>query len=174
MLYLLRHLLSVLILPVTMAVVVPVWIGRASGTVATMPRSSGAVAAVAAGVVLVAVGFVLFAASLSQFFAHGRGTLAPWDPPRRLVVRGPYRYVRNPMISGVLFLLFGTALCLRSGPHAYWAMTFLAINSVYIPLVEEPMLEDRFGDDYRRYCRHVGRLVPRLSSWDDAGDAACP
>ena len=171
MLYLLRHLFSVLILPVTVTVVVPVWIARRTGVGMALPQSPGQIVAVVAGVVLTAIGFVLFAASLREFFAHGRGTLAPWDPPRRLVVRGPYRYVRNPMISGVVFLLFGTALCIRSAAHVYWAVAVLAINGVYIPLMEEPMLEDRFGADYRRYCRNVPRLVPRLTPWEPERDA---
>ena len=115
------------------------------------------------------IGVVLFAASLHQFFSRGLGTLAPWDPPRHLVVRGPYRYVRNPMISGVISILCGEALLLRSLPHARWAGLFLIINAVYIPLLEEPMLRDRFGDDYVRYTRHVGRLIPRLRPWHESG-----
>ena len=88
-----------------------------------------------------------------------------WDPPRRLVVRGPYAYVRNPMISGVLFVLLGEALLLLSRPHLEWALICLLINAVYIPLLEEPMLLERFGDAYREYCRHVPRLLPRLRPW---------
>ena len=163
--YLLRHAVSVLILPVTMTIVVPLWLARRYGVAIALPQSAGEIVAVAAGVVLGGVGLVLFASSLGQFFSHGLGTLAPWDPPRRLVVRGPYRYVRNPMISGVIFVLFGQAATLRSWPHAAWALIFLAANCLWIPFVEEPMLEDRFGADYRRYCRNVSRLVPRLSPW---------
>ena len=96
---------------------------------------------------------------------EGKGTLAPWDPPRRLVVRGPYAYVRNPMISGVVFVLFGEALLLLSRPHLEWALLFLLINAVYIPLLEEPLLRERFGDEYREYSRHVPRLMPRLTPW---------
>jgi protein-S-isoprenylcysteine O-methyltransferase Ste14 len=95
--------------------------------------------------------------------------LAPWDPPRRLVVRGPYRYVRNPMISGVVLVLFGEALVLLSRPHLWWALVFLGINAVYIPLVEEPMLADRFGGDYQEYRRNVPRLLPRLRPWTPEG-----
>jgi protein-S-isoprenylcysteine O-methyltransferase Ste14 len=94
--------------------------------------------------------------------------LAPWDPPRRLVVRGPYRFVRNPMISGLIFVLFSEALLLLSRHHAEWAATFLLINLIYIPLLEEPMMVARFGDDYREYCRHVGRILPRLRAWQSS------
>lgn len=117
------------------------------------------------GVALLAVGLALFVASLRRFASEGQGTLAPWDPPRRLVVRGPYRYVRNPMISGVIFVLCAEALILLSAPHAIWAAAVFAVNAIYIPLLEEPMLEARFGDDYREYCRHVGRLLPRARPW---------
>jgi protein-S-isoprenylcysteine O-methyltransferase Ste14 len=89
-----------------------------------------------------------------------------WDPPRRLVVRGPYRYVRNPMISGVVFTLFSEALLLVSRPHLMWALIFLGANFVWIPLVEEAGLRHRFGDSYAQYCRHVPRLIPRLHPWE--------
>jgi protein-S-isoprenylcysteine O-methyltransferase Ste14 len=91
--------------------------------------------------------------------------LAPWDPPRRLVLRGPYRFVRNPMVSGAIFVLFGEALVLQSLPHACWAVMFLLLCLFYIPVLEEPPLEARFGEEYRQYRRHVPRLLPRLKPW---------
>src|SRR5204863_9299262 len=121
--------------------------------------------AIAVGVALLAVGLVLFATTLRLFATVGRGTLAPWDPPKRLVIRGPYRYVRNPMISGVLFVLFGEALVLRSSPHLEWAVVFLIVNIIYIPLLEEPQLAARFGEPYREYRRHVGRFIPQRTPW---------
>jgi protein-S-isoprenylcysteine O-methyltransferase Ste14 len=165
MLYLLRHLVSVLILPITATVLIPRWIARRYEVLLGWPSSRGEWAAAAAGSALLLVGLLLFAASLRMFFTFGRGTLAPWDPPRRLVVRGPYRYVRNPMISGVVLILFATALCLRSQPHAIWALLFLAINVVYFPLIEEPMLEEKFGNEYRTYKRNVRRFIPRVTPW---------
>jgi protein-S-isoprenylcysteine O-methyltransferase Ste14 len=81
------------------------------------------------------------------------------------VVRGPYRYVRNPMISGVILFLFGEACLLLSPPHLAWAGAFLALNLIYIPLVEEPQLARRFGESYRDYCRHVPRVIPRFRPW---------
>ena len=160
-----RHLLSIAILPFTVTVLIPLWIAR-RGAVRLEPGGSGArVALQAAGAVLLAVGALLFAASLRRFASEGEGTLAPWDPPRRLVVRGPYRYVRNPMISGIVFVLFGEAAVLLSRAQAGWALAFLAANAIYIPLLEEPMLETRFGEPYAEYRRHVPRFLPRLRPW---------
>jgi protein-S-isoprenylcysteine O-methyltransferase Ste14 len=165
MLYLLRHLASVLILPTTVTIVVPVWITGRYGAQFHWPGSFIDGALASAGAVVGVAGLTLFAASLHHFFTEGRGTLAPWDPPRRLVVRGPYRYVRNPMISGVIFILAGIALVMRSVPHAKWALLFLGLNLLFIPLLEEPDLEMRFGDDYRRYRSAVPRFIPRYRPW---------
>jgi len=165
MITVLRHLLAIAVLPLTVTVAVPVWIARRNGVVPALGRSFGEIALQGAGVALLGAGLLLFAASLWHFATEGRGTLAPWDPPRVFVVRGPYRFVRNPMISGVILCLCGEALVLRSPSHASWAATFVLINLIYIPLIEEPQLESRFGDSYREYCRHVRRFIPRIRPW---------
>jgi protein-S-isoprenylcysteine O-methyltransferase Ste14 len=163
---LVRHLLSVAALPFVVAVVVPTWLARTNNISPALGSTAPRIIAQLGGLLLIAVGLFLFAASLRRFATEGDGTLAPWDPPRRLVVRGPYRYVRNPMISGVLFVLFGEALFLLSQPHLVWALIFLGMNVLVIPLVEEPGLRRRFGDSYVEYCRHVPRLIPRLRPWE--------
>jgi protein-S-isoprenylcysteine O-methyltransferase Ste14 len=162
---LLRHLLAIAVLPVMVAVVVPVWIWRSDSIRLRIGASGWQLPTQAAGVLLLLVGLALFISSLRRFATEGQGTLAPWDPPKRLVVRGPYRYVRNPMISGVVFVLFAEALIILSRSHFIWALTFLGLNLVYIPLLEEPMLRQRFGDAYIEYCRHVPRLLPRGRPW---------
>jgi protein-S-isoprenylcysteine O-methyltransferase Ste14 len=161
----LRHTCSVLALPFMVAVVVPVWLARRNAVGLDWPAAVGGWVAVSAGALSLAVGLVLFAASLARFVIDGKGTLAPWDPPRHLVVVGPYRYVRNPMISGVWFVLIGEALLLRSLAHLWWAGLFAAINAVYIAWVEEPQLARRFGESYRTYCQNVPRLWPRRTAW---------
>jgi protein-S-isoprenylcysteine O-methyltransferase Ste14 len=163
---LLRHLLAIAILPFTVTVVVPSWIARGYGLALALGASAAEVALQITGLALFAVGLLLFLASLWRFAAEGEGTLAPWDPPCTLVLHGPYRFVRNPMISGVIFLLFGEALGLLSLPHGVWAAAFLVLNLIVIPLVEEPQLERRFGEAYREYRRHVRRFLPRLRPWD--------
>jgi protein-S-isoprenylcysteine O-methyltransferase Ste14 len=171
MLMAIRQLIAVLALPCTVAIFIPLWIARRNDTVFTGPDTPVSVGIVLVGAGLLAVGGALFASSLFYFWTDGRGTLAPWDPPRRFVVAGPYRFVRNPMISGVLCVLLGEACILRSQPHAVWAGLFLAINAVYIPLSEEPMLSARFGEPYARYTRAVRRFLPRTRAWSQDGDS---
>jgi protein-S-isoprenylcysteine O-methyltransferase Ste14 len=166
----LRHLFAIAVLPFTAAILIPVLIARRNATALGVGATLGAVLIQLAGLALLAVGLRLFVWSLRRFAMDGKGTLAPWDPPRALVVRGPYRFVRNPMISGIVFVLFGEALALRSMPHAGWAAAFLAANLVYIPLAEEPALEGRFGEPYREYCRNVPRIFPRLRPWEPERD----
>src|SRR4029453_7730914 len=161
----LRHVFAIAILPFTVTVLVPLWIARRYGVGAAIGSTPFVLALQLAGLVVLAVGLLLFASSLRRFAGEGRGTLAPWDPPRRLVVHGPYRYVRNPMISGVVFVLAGEGALLVSNPHGLWALAFFFINLVYIPLLEEPFLDQRFGEAYRDYCRHVPRIFPRLTPW---------
>lgn len=163
----LRHLLSILILPGTVTLLVPFWILRRRGIDPgwSLPAPLNLLPPLL-GVALLGIGLTLMVKTISLFVTVGRGTLAPWDPPRRLVVRGIYRHVRNPMISGVLFVLAGEALLAGSTPLLGWFALFAAINMVYIPLIEEPQLANRFGADYALYTRHVPRWLPRRRAWE--------
>lgn len=122
-----------------------------------------------AGAVLIVSGLALMYGTITLFATAGRGTLAPWDPTERLVVLGPYRYVRNPMISGVLAILLGEAALLGSLPLLAWFALFFAANAIWMPAVEEPGLERRFGSDYLTYKRNVPRWLPRLRPWRPEG-----
>jgi protein-S-isoprenylcysteine O-methyltransferase Ste14 len=121
--------------------------------------------AVVAGIASLIVGLTLFSFTVINFAVKGRGTLAPWDPPRVLVVEGVYRYVRNPMISGVLFILFAESLFTGSPRVLFWFGLFLLMNLIYIPLFEERSLAARFGERYRIYKRNVPRWIPRITPW---------
>ena len=110
-------------------------------------------------------GLALAVWTVRLFVRVGRGTPAPWDPPRKLVVRGPYRHVRNPMITSVIAMLGAESLLFASWPLAVWMLAFFAINAVYFPLSEEKGLEKRFGEDYRIYRDNVPRWIPRLRPW---------
>jgi protein-S-isoprenylcysteine O-methyltransferase Ste14 len=111
------------------------------------------------------IGFGLAIWTVRLFLKFGNGTPAPWEPPQKLVIRGPYRHVRNPMITGVLFMLLAEAMLLQSWPLALWMGIFFIINAFYFPLVEEKGLEKRFADDYRRYKANVPRWIPKWRPW---------
>ena len=171
-----RMMKAVLILPGTAVVLVPgliIW--AAAGTDFGGPVSPPGVIRLWAGLGglgLGGLGLGIFGLGIcfgfwtaSLFVTIGKGTPAPWDPPKKLVIRGPYRHVRNPMITSVLLMLLGEALTLQSWPIGWWGLFFFAANSVYFPLSEEKGLERRFGDDYRTYKANVPRWVPRLTAW---------
>ncbi len=116
------------------------------------------------------VGLALSSWSVVLFSKTGKGTPAPWEPPRRLVISGPYRYVRNPMITGVMLMLSAEAMLFHSWPIAIWTMVFFIGNAIYFPFSEEKGLEKRFGDEYRVYKAHVPRWIPRLQPWEPGDD----
>ncbi|MFQ5763673.1 MAG: methyltransferase family protein [Rhodospirillales bacterium] len=165
-----RMVRAVLILPGTALVVVPaLLLWAAAGTAAASAPPGPGEARFWAGLGSLGLGVFLGAWSAALFVRLGRGTPAPWDPPPKLVVAGPYRHVRNPMISGVLFALLGEALLAGSWPLAGWWLFFFAANGLYFPLVEEKGLERRFGDDYRAYKANVPRWLPRPTPWRGPG-----
>lgn len=163
---LIRLLLLLVGVPAALVGLVPWWLARWFGATLAPPADPGDWLLQAAGVVVALVGLSLFVASLRQIALRRQEAQTPWDPPRRLVIAGPYRRVRNPLVSGVLFILFGEALLLQSLPHLAWAAAVLLLSLLYIPLLEEPQLEVRFGEEYRQYRRHVSRLLPRLRPWN--------
>lgn len=167
-----KHILSILLLPTVVTVVIPVIILYRTGAANvgwSLPPWLNLVPPFG-GLVLIALGLTLMVKTIALFATVGRGTLAPWAPPERLVVRGIYRHVRNPMISGVLSVLCGEVFLVGSIPLSEWFGTFLLINLIYIPLLEEPGLEERFGQQYRTYKQNVPRWIPRLKPWDAPGD----
>ncbi|MFC5711948.1 methyltransferase family protein [Thalassorhabdus alkalitolerans] len=86
-------------------------------------------------------------------------------PPRKLVVSGPYQYTRNPMISGVVFILLGEVIIFGSIFLLVWFLFFTIVNYTYFIVGEEPKLQKQFGEDYGEYKRNVPRLFPRRTPW---------
>jgi protein-S-isoprenylcysteine O-methyltransferase Ste14 len=100
---------------------------------------------------------------IATFLARGRGTPAPFDPPREFVASGPYRFVRNPMYLGGAGALLGGGLFLGSPAIALLAGAFLLLMHLVVVLYEEPGLVRRFGASYERYRRRVPRWWPRTA-----------
>ena len=96
-----------------------------------------------------------------DFTFAGRGTPAPIDPPKELVVRGLYRYVRNPMYVGILLILLGEAILFASQSLFTYVVVIVVIFFLVVMIYEEPTLKHKFGESYRRYCRDVPRWIPR-------------
>ena len=116
------------------------------------------------GLLCIGLGGVLLVTCIWEFARTGRGTLAPVDPPRELVVRGLYRYVRNPMYLSVTMIVLGEFLLTWSRPLlGYWAVWFVGVN-LFVIGYEEPTLRRRFGVAYDRYREEVGRWLPRFHS----------
>jgi protein-S-isoprenylcysteine O-methyltransferase Ste14 len=162
---LIRHLLSIALLPFVVVVVVPRSLLTRDAVDAAVPAGVLLVGGRVVGPLVFAAGLALFTWCVVLFARVGRGTLAPWDPTKRLVVVGPYRHVRNPMITGVCTMLAGEALYFHSARIGYWLLLFVAINQAYFLLLEEPLLLARFGDEYARYRAAVPRWVPRRHAW---------
>jgi protein-S-isoprenylcysteine O-methyltransferase Ste14 len=161
-----RHLRAIALLPGTVTILVPALILIGGGADVGWGLDGALVALpVLAGLLLIAGGLALWTWTVRLFARIGRGTLAPWDPTRRLVVAGPYRHVRNPMITAVLAVLLGEACLFGSIGLLAWFAAFLAVNHGFFLVVEEPGLERRFGDEYRAYKSNVPRWIPRRSAW---------
>lgn len=164
----LPRFLAALIAPVLIVGVIPLWLihNKLAAYDTRWPARSPLMRA---GRLLGAAGFFgglgLFGWCVSLFGREGRGTIMPWDPTRRLVVRGPYRHTRNPMISSVLVMVAGQALFWGSWLTAALAAFFFVVNHVYFIFSEEPGLEKRFGQSYRAYKAAVPRWRPRRTSY---------
>ncbi len=163
----LRQLRS-FILPVTMVLVIPFFLtvdisGFRLETYVPLPFIQ-----IPIGLALFSIGLWLLMWTVRLFVILGRGTLAPWDPTAALVTQGPYGYVRNPMLSGVLFMILAEAILLGSWKVLGWFVVFGLINTIYFRLSEEPGLVKRFGNEYVAYRANVPMWIPRIKPWDRA------
>jgi len=113
-----------------------------------------------AGMIVALLGAALAIWCVLAFAVIGRGTPAPFDPPRRLVVRGPYRRVRNPMYIGAAIALSGAALFYGSLPMLAYVIAFLLLTHAFVRVYEEPTLRRLFGSEYERYSAAVRRWLP--------------
>src|SRR5437660_4377546 len=115
----------------------------------------------ALGIVLMAAGGTLAFACVATFVSRGEGTPAPFDPPRRFVAAGPYKFVRNPMYIGGFTVLFGFGLYEQSVAILLFTLPWLLSAHLFVILYEEPHLRATFGTPYEAYCHSVHRWLPR-------------
>jgi len=114
------------------------------------------------GIALMALGGTLALACITTFVTRGEGTPAPFDPPRKFVAVGPYKFVRNPMYIGGFVVLFGFGLYEQSPAILLFTLPWLLFAHLFVVLYEEPHLRATFGAPYDAYCRSVRRWLP---SW---------
>jgi len=150
----LRALVAFLALPGVFAGLVPAWLVSVD-----THRSDGS----RFGYLLLGLGLFLLLWCVRDFLVSGRGTLAPWDPPKRLVVVGLYRFVRNPMYLAVLTLLLGWSFAIGSRLLAWYAVALAIAFHLRVVFYEEPRLRQQFGDEWTAYAASVRRWLPRLS-----------
>jgi protein-S-isoprenylcysteine O-methyltransferase Ste14 len=150
----LRNLLFSVVVPGLGAILAPWWIlSRTDPSPA--PTSWAAIAPIVAG-------GILYVVCVWQFAVVGRGTPGPWDPPRRFVAVGPYRWVRNPIYVAALMVVFGEAWLFASVALFLYAGLMASLFHLFVIGYEEPTLRRRFGERYSEYVRTVPRWVPRI------------
>ena len=148
-----RALAALLVLPGTFAGIIP-------ALVVSADRWRGA--GHPAGIAPLVAGVIILLWCVRDFYVAGKGTLAPWDPPKRLVVIGLYRFVRNPMYVGLMLLLIGWALIAGSPLLVGYALFFAIAFHLRVVLYEEPRLQNQFPEDWPAYSAAVPRWLPRL------------
>lgn len=157
----LNHLRDYLI-PIFVTILLPLWINQMEHLWFDRPLRTHGPFQLAAGIVIALAGLALMITSIVLMVRIAQSTIMPWDPSKNLVVKGPYRHLRNPMILGVIILLIGEALILSSVGVAILAVVFFILNTTYFIYFEEPKLEEHFGDEYRQYQANVPRWLPRI------------
>ena len=154
----LRSILFSLLLPGTVTIVIPWFIAHRNHAAQFSHWTLWS----CAGLLPLAAGAAILVWCIRDFATIGRGTLAPVDPPTQLVVRGPYRYVRNPMYVGVILILLGEAALFQSVMMLGYSVAFVLAVHCFVVLYEEPALQRQFGESYEAYRRHVRRWWPRV------------
>lgn len=154
MILLIKNLFFTLLVPCTVAVAVPLMMTRPAGLLFEW--------AILPGLVVLVLGVAIYAWCVWDFATFGRGTPAPIDAPKRLVVRGLYRYTRNPMYLGVLTTILGWALLFADVGVLIYGICVAAGFHLFVLLYEEPRLEQLFGAEYTHYRTRVNRWMPGI------------
>lgn len=150
-----KGVLFTVVVPGTFGVYIPMAIVRGTGA-----QAGGVGLFWLLGFALLMLGSLIYLICVMEFAVRGRGTPAPMDAPRHLVVTGLYRHVRNPMYVGVLAVVLGWTFLARSLELLGYAALLALIFHAFIRLYEEPALRRKFGTEYEQYCAAVRRWVP--------------
>lgn len=161
----LQHIAAILALPFVVTIIVPALLTGGNFNIGWGLSFPFKLVPIGLGIAFIGGGLWLVVITIRLFFTVGQGTLAPWDPTRHLVFVGVYRYVRNPMISGVFSVILGEAILFGSLPVLVWSLVFITVNFIYMPLIEEPGLRERLGAEYDEYAQNVPRWLPRRRPW---------
>jgi protein-S-isoprenylcysteine O-methyltransferase Ste14 len=149
----LKSVLMMLLMPGSVVVLIPSLILHQQGITDFPEFSVASVVATMTGL----IGLTILLHCIKAFALYGKGTLAPIDPPKRLVVRGLYRYNRNPMYVGVLSILLSESLFFETASLLIYAAVAFLIFNLFVTLYEEPHLRSLFGASYEKYCAEVPR-----------------
>jgi protein-S-isoprenylcysteine O-methyltransferase Ste14 len=136
-----------------------------SGWDVRWPMSAFGVGMIALGAAILAVTVLVLIRNFVRFVIEGRGTPSPALQTERLVVGGDYRFVRNPMYLGVIGAILGQAMIFGSFALLLYALAVWATMATFVSWYEEPLLQNRYGDEYERYRQGVPAWVPRLHPW---------
>jgi protein-S-isoprenylcysteine O-methyltransferase Ste14 len=148
-----RPFFAFLALPGIFAGAVPAWI--ADNDYQHFPPTT-------AGYILILLGLLLLLWCVRDFWTIGHGTLAPWDPPKTLVILGFYKYVRNPMYVAITILLTGWILVTGSRDLAIYTAILLLAFHLRVLFYEEPRLRRQFPVDWQTYSTKVNRWLPKI------------
>src|SRR5215467_1285386 len=149
--FFLRSVFFTILPPGTVTILIPYWLVSSRG--ATVSASQSPFRYLGLPLILIGAAGLLWC--IWNFFSSGRGTISPIDPPKHLVVRGLYRYVRNPMYVAVVTVLLGEAIFFMSSPVLIEAVVFFVLANLFILLYEEPTLRRKFGESYSDYTQRI-------------------
>jgi protein-S-isoprenylcysteine O-methyltransferase Ste14 len=153
---LLKTIIFTFLVPGTVTILVPYWLLTSRS--APPPLELGLFRYL--GALPILIGLAAYFWCAWDFTFAGGGTPAPIDPPKKLVVRGLYRYVRNPMYVGILSILLGEAFLFASQRVFEYAVVAFTFFFLFVVFYEEPILRQKFGESYRQYCKNVSRWIP--------------
>jgi len=157
-----RSIIFTIVVPCTVAGWVPHWLSNSTLDGLMFGKAPSSLITDILGYILLVLGAAIYLWCVYDFTFIGRGTPAVFDPPKELVIRGLYEYVRNPMYIGVIFALAGQVFLYGSPIVLFYTVAIGVFFIAFVLVEEEPALHKKFGNDYDEYSRRVNRWLPKL------------